>query len=144
MVSITNQQEESQTEIETTLGAEEAEARRQARRENAKRVLRDSGLAEMLLAINKNQLKGRGTFDEYDSMILFRWGTSITRRHIWVEVQGNTIRFRLAPHRKCAAIAPLCDGEYHTFTSTMWANRDFLAAELKKYYDKPVAESSSD
>jgi hypothetical protein len=144
MVSITNQQEESQTERETTLGAEEAEARRQAIRENAKRVLRDSGLAEMLLAINKNQLKGRGTFDEYDSMILFRWGTSITRRHIWVEVQGNAIRFRLAPHRKCAAIAPLCDGEYHTFTSTMWANRDFLATELKKYYDKPVAESSSD
>lgn len=143
MVSITNQ-EESQTEIETTLSAEEAEARRQAIRENAKRVLRASGLAEMLLAINKNQLKGRGTFDEYDSMILFRWGTSITRRHIWVEVQGNTIRFRLAPHRKCAAIAPLCDGEYHTFTSTMWANRDFLATELKKYYDKPVAESSSD
>ncbi len=143
MVSITNQ-EESQTERETTLSAEEAEARRQAIRENAKRVLRDSGLAEMLLAINKNQLKGRGTFDEYDSMILFRWGTSITRRHIWVEVQGNTIRFRLAPHRKCAAIAPLCDGEYHTFTSTMWANRDFLATELKKYYDKPVAESSSD
>ena len=143
MVSITNQ-EESQTEIETTLSAEEAKARRQAIRENAKRVLRDSGLAEMLLAINKNQLKGRGTFDEYDSMILFRWGTSITRRHIWIEVQGNTIRFRLAPHRKCAAIAPLCDGEYHTFTSTMWANRDFLANELKKYYDKPVAESSSD
>ncbi|HEY5005949.1 MAG TPA: hypothetical protein VII61_22505 [Ktedonobacteraceae bacterium] len=117
---------------------------RKALRENAKRVLRESGLADMLQSINKNLLKGRGRFEEYDSMILFKWGTGYTLRHIWVEVEGNTIRFRLAPHLKCSRPAPLCDGEYHTLTSTMWMDHDFLQAELKKYYDKPVAETSSD
>lgn len=129
---------------EQSIDQYEQEARRQAVRENAKRVLRESGLAEMLQGINKNLLKGRGFFEEYDSMVLFKWGTGYTRRHIWVEVVGNTIRFRLAEHRKCAHPAPLCDGEYHTFTSPMWANRAFLQSELKKYYDRPVAEASSD
>jgi hypothetical protein len=122
----------------------EREARRLAIRENAKHVLRDSGLAEMLQGINKNLLKGRGRFEEYDSMVLFKWGTGYTMRHIWIEVSGNTLRFRLTPHRKCARSAPLCDGEYHTFTSAMWANHNFLQSELKKYYDRPVAETSSD
>jgi hypothetical protein len=120
------------------------EAGRMAVRENAKRVLRESGLAEMLQSINKNLLKGRGYFEEYDSMVLFKWGTGYTRRHIWVEVRGNTLRFRLNTHRKCPASAPLCDGEYHTFTGPMWANRVLLQTELKKYYDRPVAETSSD
>lgn len=98
----------------------------------------------MLQAMNRNLLKGRGRFEEYDSLILFKWGTGYTLRHIWVEVRGNTIRFRLNPHLRCSGSAPQCDGEYHTFTSSMWANRAFLQAELKKYYDKPVAETSSD
>jgi hypothetical protein len=113
-------------------------------RENTKRVLRESGLADMLLAINKNLLKGRGQFEEYERIVLFKWGTSHTRRHIWVEVDGNNIRFRLLQHRQCGSPIPLCDGEYHTFTEAMWANRVLLQSELKKYYDRPVAESSSD
>jgi hypothetical protein len=128
----------------TTLDAQQREAQRLAIRENAKRVLRESGLAEMLQGINRNLLKGRGHFEEYDSMVLFKWGSGYTRRHIWVEVRGNTLRFRLMPHRKCSRPAPQCDGEYHTFTAAMWANRAFLQAELKKYYDRPVAEASSD
>ena len=127
-----------------TLSNEEIEARRQAERENAKRVMRESGLAEMLIAINKNLLKGRGTFEEYGSMVLLKWGTFTTRRHLWIDIRGNTLRFRLAPHLKCAAAAPLCDGEYHTFTSPMWADHTFLAAQLQKYYEKPVAETSDD
>jgi hypothetical protein len=126
------------------LSEEEDEAQRQALRENAKRVMRESGMAEMLRTLNNNALKGRGTFHEYDSMVLLRWGTSYTRRHLWIEVRGNTIRFRLNPHRRCSAPAPICDGEYHTFTSAMWANRPFLLDELNKYYAKPVAETSSD
>jgi len=121
-----------------------SEEERQAARENAKRVLRESGLASMLLDINKNQLKGRGRFEEYDTLLLLRWGNISTLRHIWIEVNGDDIRFRLRPHRKCQAPAPLCDGEYHTFTSAMWSDRVLLATELKKYYDKPVAEASSD
>jgi len=127
-----------------TLDAKEREARRQAIRENARHVLRESRLAEMLQGINKNLLKGRGRFEEYDSMVLFKWGTGYTLRHIWVEVAGNTLRFRLMQHRKCAHPAPLCDGEYHTFTSAMWSDFNFLQAELKKYYDRPVSETSSD
>ncbi len=131
-------------EVERFTGDIEDEARRQAVRENAKRVLRESGLADMLRAINKDQLKGRGRFEEYDSMVLFKWGTGYTRRHIWVEISGNSIRFRLSQHRQCVAAVPLCDGEYHTFTSAMWADRHLLQTELQKYYAKPVAESSDD
>jgi hypothetical protein len=120
------------------------EAQRQAVRENAKRVLRESGLAQMLQEINKDELRRRGQFEEYDSLLLLKWGTGYTRRHIWVEIQGNMIRFRLTPHRKCSSSVPLCDGEYHTFTSQMWVNSDLLRAELYKYYKKPVAESSDD
>src|SRR5215469_10860098 len=109
--------------MESTLSAEVDEAERQAIRENAKHVLQESGLADMLRTLNRNALKGRGSFSEFDSMILLKWGTSSTRRHLWIEVKGNTIRFRLASHRKCSITAPICDGEYHTFTSTMWANR---------------------
>ncbi len=130
--------------MDTNQNLQEQEARRLAARENAKHILRESGLAEMLQAINRNLLKGRGHFEEYDTTILFRWGTQSTLRHMWIEVRDNTIRFRLQEHRKCAGSAPLCDGEYHTFTSAMWLNRPFLQSELKKYYDRPVAETSSD
>ena len=137
-MEIENRQEER------PLNEQEIEARRLALRENAKRVLRESGLAQMLQEINKNELRKRGTFEEYDTLVLLKWGTGYTRRHIWVEVNGNTIRFRLTPHRICSDSIPLCDGEYHTFTSQMWANSDLLRLELYKYYRKPVAESSDD
>src|SRR5947209_10825697 len=129
---------------EQALSDQEIEARRLALRENAKRVLRDSGLAQMLQEINKNELRRRGSFEEYDSLLLLKWGTGYTRRHIWIEVKGNTIRFRLSPHRKCSSSTPICDGEYHTFTGQMWTNSDLLRLELYKYYRKPVAESSDD
>lgn len=135
---------EEEQEAQSRLSGEELEARSLAVRENAKRVLRESGLAEMLRTMNKEQLKGRGTFEEYDSVVLFKWGTGYTRRHIWVEISGNSIRFRLSPHRKCAAAVPACDGEYHSFTSSMWADRELLQTELNKYYAKPVAETSDD
>ena len=138
---IGNAQETQEGQASQTLAVE---ARRQAVRENAKRVLRDSGLAQMLQEINKDELRRRGQFEEYDSLLLLKWGTGYTRRHIWVEIQGNTIRFRLTPHRKCSGAVPICDGEYHIFTSQMWVNSDLLRAELYKYYRKPVAESSDD
>lgn len=134
----------SKDEESPCTGLDEQEARRLAARENAKDMLRQSGLAKMLQAINKNLLKGRGHFEEYETTILLRWGTQSTRRHIWIELQDNIIRFRLQVHRKCTSPAPLCDGEYHTFTSAMWLDRQFLQSELKKYYDRPVAETSSD
>jgi hypothetical protein len=143
-MSSKQQAEELSSHSEASLSEQEREARRVAIHENAKRVFRESGLAGMLQEINRNLLKGRGRFEEYGSMVLFRWGTQSTLRHIWVEVQGNTLCFRLRPHRKCVASAPLCDGEYHTFTSAMWSDRLFLQAELKKYYDRPVAETSTD
>src|SRR5579883_738269 len=126
------------------VSGEGEQARRQAVRENARRVLQESGLAEMLKTLNRNALKGRGSFQEFDSLIVFRWGTAYTRRHLWIEIAGNTIRFKMNPHLKCSRPAPLCDGEYHTFTSQMWANHAFLLNELHKYYSKPVAEASSD
>jgi hypothetical protein len=138
---ITNSQDK---ETEFILSEEADTARRLAVRENAKHIMQESGLADMLKTINRNALKGRGNFEEFDSMVLLRWGTGYTRRHMWIEINGNTIRFRLTPHRKCNIPAPLCDGEYHTFTSAMWADRALLQNELNKYYAKPVAETSSD
>src|SRR5919109_1258269 len=88
-------------EYDEGFSEEERAARRLAIHENAKRVLRESGMAEMLQGINRNLLKGRGRFEEYDSMVLFKWGTASTLRHMWVEVRGNTLLFRLQEHRKC-------------------------------------------
>jgi hypothetical protein len=127
-----------------TLQAEIEQAQGQAVRENARRVFQESGLAEMLKTLNHNALKGRGSFQEFVSLIVFRWGTAYTRRHLWIEVEGNTLRFRMSPHLKCNLSAPICDGEYHTFTSSMWTNHAFLLSELHKYYSHPVAEASSD
>ena len=60
----TNQESEALTQnSEANLHEQEREARRVAIYENAKRVLRDSGLAGMLQEINRNLLKGRGRFE---------------------------------------------------------------------------------
>lgn len=124
--------------------AESAEVERQATRENARRVLRESGVAEILQTLNRQALQGRGWFEEYDSGVLFKWGTSTTRRHIWVDVQGDTLRFRLNPHIRCVAAVPVCDGEYHSFTARTWAIPGAVLHEVDRNYKKPVAEPSGD
>ena len=58
------------------------EERRKAIRDNARRVLRESGVADILRRLNSNALQGRGAFEEYDSGVIFRWGHGYTRRHI--------------------------------------------------------------
>jgi hypothetical protein len=120
------------------------EAERQARRENARRILQESGCAAMLRLLNREQLKGRGFFDEYDSGVIFKWGAWSTRRHVWVDIQGDAIRFRLLPHRKCQAPVPICDGEYHTLLREHWRDREVLKEELAKNFARPVAEPSAD
>ena len=127
-------------------GADDAEAQRQRRaiRENAKRVIRESGIGEMLQTLNRNALQGRGWFEEYDSGMLFKWGSGYTRRHIWVDIAGELLRFRLLPHIACAAPIPACDGEYHSFTPEMWRIRGAVLHELHRNYEHPVAETSED
>ena len=117
---------------------------RQATRENARRVLRESGAADILQRLNKQALQGRGWFEEYDSGVVFKWGGAFTRRHIWVDVAGNTLRFRLKPHRRCVATIPACDGEYHTFTPQTWGIPGAVLREVDNNYKKPVAETSED
>ena len=134
---------EVQATTEGTPPAGEAE-RRLATRENAKWVIRESGIGEMLQTLNRQALQGRGWFEEYDSGVLFKWGTGYTRRHIWVDIRGGELRFRLRHHLKCSAPVPLCDGEYHTFTPTMWRVRGALLRELNRNYERPVAETSED
>ena len=63
VVNFTNQEEKY---LEGVMSSETDEAHRLAVRENAKQVLQESGLAEMLKTLNKNALKGRGSFYEYD------------------------------------------------------------------------------
>lgn len=122
----------------------EREAQRRAIRENARRVLRESGVAEMLQRLNRQALQGRGWFEEYDSGVIFKWGTSVTRRHIWVDVAGDQLRFRLKPHLRCAEAVPTCDGEYHSFTAKTWVIPGVVLREVDRNYQKPVAETSED
>ena len=135
-------QEPEMMDVEADQPPDEAE--RQTRRDNAKRILQESGCAGMLRLLNREQLKGRGSFDEYDSGVIFKWGSWSTRRHVWVDIQGDAIRFRLLPHRKCQAAVPICDGEYHTLLREHWQDREILKEELAKNFAKPVAEPSAD
>jgi arginine utilization protein RocB len=138
--------QESPAPQEPAAPAPDEEAERLALRENATRVLRDSRVAPILQEMNKALLKGRGWFDEYDSGVIMKWGTGYTRRHIWVHIQGDDIRFRLRQHRICQpGVTPAqCDGEYHTYARALWSDTNLLKSELKYYYDHAVAESSDD
>jgi hypothetical protein len=124
--------------------APRGEEERRALRENTRRVLRESGVAEILRTLNKHALQGRGHFEEYDSGVLFKWGSGYTRRHIWVDVAGDRLRFRLRPHIRCAAPVPACDGEYHTFTAETWRIPNAVLREVDRNYKRPVAETSDD
>ncbi|HEX3272620.1 MAG TPA: hypothetical protein VHR15_18385 [Ktedonobacterales bacterium] len=117
---------------------------RKAMRDNARRVLRESGVAEILQTLNKHALQGRGRFEEYDSGVLFKWGEKYTTRHIWVDVAGDQLRFRLKPHIRCKAPIPQCDGEYHSFTAATWRIPNAVLREVDANYKRPVAESSDD
>jgi hypothetical protein len=117
---------------------------RKALRDNARRVLRESGVAEILQTLNKHALQGRGRFEEYDSGVLFKWGEKYTTRHIWVDVAGDRLRFRLKPHIRCKTAIPFCDGEYHTFTAETWRIPNAVLREVDANYKRPVAESSDD
>lgn len=121
-----------------------SDEQRRALRENARRVLRESGAAEILQILNKHALQGRGHFDEYDSGVIFKWGSGYTRRHIWVDVAGDRLRFRLRHHIRCSAPIPACDGEFHTFTAATWSIPDAVLREVDRNYKHPVAETSDD
>ncbi len=129
---------------QTTQSDEAQRATRQAIRENARRVLRESGVADILRRLNTQALQGRGWFEEYDSGVIFKWGSAFTRRHIWVDVDGDTLRFRLKPHIRCSAAVPACDGEYHSFTVATWSIPGAVLREVDRNYKRPVAESSAD
>jgi hypothetical protein len=120
------------------------EEQRKVMRDNARRVLRESGVAEILQTLNKHALQGRGRFEEYDSGVLFKWGEKYTTRHIWVDVAGDQLRFRLKPHIRCKAPIPYCDGEYHSFTAATWRIPNVVLREVDANYKRPVAESSDD
>jgi hypothetical protein len=129
---------------ETPAGRDEPEPDARARRETARRVMRESGIAELLQTLNRQGLQGRGWFEEYETGVLFKWGSGYTRRHIWVDIAGEDLRFRLRPHIRCAEPVPLCDGEYHTLTPEMWRHHGVVLRELNRNYEHPVAETSED
>jgi hypothetical protein len=79
---------------ETQLHQQEQAARKAVMRVNAQRVLRESGLAQMLLDINRSLLKGRGRFEEYGSTVLFRWGT---QQYCSIRKKGGERRQRGCP-----------------------------------------------
>jgi hypothetical protein len=126
--------------IQPELSAEQ----RKAVRDNARRVLRESGAAEALQSLNKHALQGRGRFEEYDTGVIFKWGHGYTLRHIWVHVEGDQLRFRLRPHLRCTSQIPTCDGEYHTFTAETWRIPGAVLREVDRNYKHPVAEASED
>ncbi len=115
-------------------------------REHTRRILQASRIPEIWREMNQALLKGRGWYDEYSGGVLLKWGTGYTRRHIWIDVQDEVIRFRLLQHRPCApTLTPLaCDGEYHAMNRAQWSDLAFLKEQMKYYYDHAVAESSDD
>ncbi|HEV8191033.1 MAG TPA: hypothetical protein VGP82_06060 [Ktedonobacterales bacterium] len=121
-----------------------SEAERKALRDNARRVLRESGAAEVLQALNKNALQGRGWFEEYDTGVIFKWGHGYTLRHIWVHVDGDQLQFRLRPHLRCTSPVPACNGEFHSFTAETWRQPGAVLREVDRNYKHPVAEASED
>jgi hypothetical protein len=121
-----------------------SEAERKAARDNARRVLRESGAAEILQSLNKNALQGRGWFEEYDTGVIFKWGHGYTLRHIWVHVDDDKLQFRLRPHLRCTSPVPACDGEYHSFTTETWRVPGAVLREVDRNYKHPVAETSED
>jgi hypothetical protein len=123
---------------------ERSEAERKAARDNARRVLRESGAAEILQSLNKNALQGKGWFEEYDTGVIFKWGHSYTLRHIWVHVEGDQLQFRLRPHLRCSSPIPACDGEFHSFTADTWRLPGAVLREVDRNYKHPVAEASED
>ena len=123
---------------------EDDEAARAGRRENARRVLHATGVPEILRTMNHEALKGRGTFEEYDSGVIFRWGGGYSRRHIWVDVTGDVLRIRLREHLRCRTEVPVCNGEYHSFPAETWGDRSAIERELWRAYERPVAETSDD
>ncbi len=122
------------------------DAQRAYLRANARRVLAESHAAAIMQEMNRALLKGRGFFDEYDSGVIMKWGTGVTRRHLWVHIEGDEIWIRLRQHLACApgATAARCDGEYHAYARAQWSDTELLKTELKAYYDHPVAETSDD
>ena len=119
---------------------------RAQQREHARRILGASEVPGVLREINNALLKGRGWFDEYDTGVIFKWGTWSTRRHIWIDVAGDTVRIRLREHLRCkpADTVAQCDGEYHAYSAAQAADLELMKRELKYYFDHPVAESSDD
>ncbi len=126
--------------------AEDEGATPSAQHENARRILQESQIPSIWREMNRALLKGRGWVDEYDTGIILKWGTGYTRRHIWIDVDGETVRFRLRQHRRCdpKEIQAQCDGEWHSFNAEQWRNLDFMKEQMKYYYDHPVAEASDD
>ena len=121
-----------------------SEAEHKVARDNARRVLRESGAAEILQSLNKNALQGRGWFEEYDTGVIFKWGHGYTLRHIWVHVDGDKLQFRLRPHLRCTSPVPVCDGEYHSFAAETWRVPGAVLREVDRNYKHPVAETSED
>jgi hypothetical protein len=107
-------------------------------------MLRASGVPEILLALNRQALKGRGVFEEYETGVIFRWGSGPTRRHIWVDVAEDAVRIRLREHLRCRAPVPACDGEYHSFPPDTWGDRSVIEHEIQRAFERPVAETSED
>ena len=107
-------------------------------------MLRESGAAEILQALNKNALQGRGRFEEYDTGVIFKWGQAYTLRHIWVHVEGdNSVS---ACVRTCAAAAPFppATASFTRFTAETWRIPGAVLREVDRNYKHPVAEASED
>lgn len=105
-------------------------------------VIDGSRIRQLLHFFNRDYLYGRGRFDEYSEGLLLKWGDGYSRKHIWMTVVGDNLRFETSHERPCDN--PFCIGGYHVYGPSQWGNIAVMNAELSDQFQHPVYERSDD
>ena len=105
-------------------------------------VIEGSRIRQLLQFFNRDFLYGQGRFDEYSEGMLLKWGDGYSRKHIWVTVVDDHLRFETSHARPCGQ--PFCQEGYHTYAPHQWRNLDVMNAELAEQFQRPVSERSDD
>ena len=105
-------------------------------------VIDASRIRQLLQFFNRDYLYGQGRFDEYSEGMLLKWGDGYSRKHIWVTVANDMLRFETSHERPCGQ--PFCLGRYHAYAPEQWHNLDMMNAELAEQFQRPVSERSDD
>ncbi len=106
------------------------------------RVVQESHIRDLLNFFNRDFLYGQGRFDEYSEGLILKWGDGYSRKHIWLTVQDDTLRFETSHERPCGK--PFCIGGFHVYAPDEWHDIDLMNDELAEQFQRPIYERSDD